>query len=249
MDDSLLGFAIRTLRVRKRWRQQDLASVAEVSRQLISEVERGHLDHVTTAAIRRIVAALGARVMLRIDTPGRDLDRLLSARHALMHEEFARRYGRLPEWQWVPEGSFSFYGERGVIDVLGWHAAAGMVLIVELKTAIVDVNDLMASMDRRRRLGFSIARERGWTARFVSSWVLVADSATAHRRLADHTAVLRTAFPSDGRRMRSWLRRPSKPVAALSFLSDARLDGAGARYRPSRAVRLPNAARERAHRA
>lgn len=239
MDDSLLGFAIRTLRMRKGWRQQDLASAADVSRQLVSEVERGHLEHVTTAALRRIVSALGARLTLRIDTSGRDLDRLLSARHGLMHEEFARRYGRLPGWQWVPESSFSFYGERGVIDVLGWHAATGMVLIVELKTAIVDVNDLMASMDRRRRLGSSIARERGWAARFISSWVLIADSPAAHRRLAEHTTVLRTAFPSDGRRMRAWLRNPTKPVAALGFLSNAGVGGAGGKFRPIRAVRRP----------
>jgi len=36
------------------------------------------------------------------------------------------------------------------------------------------------------------------------------------RRLAGHRAMLRNAFPTDGRTMRGWLREPAGPVAAWS---------------------------------
>ena len=63
----------------------------------------------------------------------------------------------------APEGApFSVYGERGVIDMLIWHPARRALLVVELKTEIVDVNELLGTLDRKRRLAKRIARERGW---------------------------------------------------------------------------------------
>ena len=43
----------------------------------------------------------------------------------------------------APEVSFSIYGERGVIDILAWHPGRRALLIIELKTDIVDVNELV----------------------------------------------------------------------------------------------------------
>lgn len=34
----------------------------------------------------------------------------------------------------MPEVSFSIYGQRGVIDILAWHAATRSLLVIELKT-------------------------------------------------------------------------------------------------------------------
>jgi hypothetical protein len=68
-----------------------------------------------------------------------------------MYEAVARRFGRLPGWVLIPEASFSIFGERGIVDILMWHAAVGALAIVELKTAIVDVQELIGTMDRKRR--------------------------------------------------------------------------------------------------
>jgi hypothetical protein len=65
----------------------------------------------------------------------------------------------------VPEVSFSIFGERGVIDVLAWHAATRTILVIELKTVIADVNELIGNVDRKRRLAPRVAAERGWDAR------------------------------------------------------------------------------------
>jgi hypothetical protein len=52
----------------------------------------------------------------------------------------------------------------------------------------------------------------------MASWVLLEDSRTNRRHVAQHRAFLRTAFPADGRSTAAWLRRPSGPIRCLSFL-------------------------------
>jgi hypothetical protein len=116
--------------------------------------------------------------------------------------------------------SFSIYGERGIIDVLAWHPARRMLLVIELKTEIVDVSRLLGSMDQRRRLAWQLARDRGWRPVAVSTWVVVAEGRTNRRVVARHARVLRSKFPVDGRRLRSWLRDPATRIDALSFLPD-----------------------------
>jgi hypothetical protein len=153
-----------------------------------------------------------------------------------MHEAMARWLAGLEGWQAVPEVSFNEFGERGVIDIMAGHASTGIVLVIELKTAIVDINDLMSTMDKRRRLAPKIARDLGWNVRAVATWVVVAASRTNSRALAEHATVLRAKFPGDGRSMRRWLAQPTGEVAALSFLPKARLSDLGRDVRTPRRV-------------
>jgi transcriptional regulator with XRE-family HTH domain len=44
MTDDRVGASIRAVRIRRRWRQADVAERAGVSRAFVSLVERGHLD-------------------------------------------------------------------------------------------------------------------------------------------------------------------------------------------------------------
>jgi hypothetical protein len=62
--------------------------------------------------------------------------------------------------------SWSIYGERGIIDV----------------------NELIGALDRKGRLAAQVAASRGWSARSVSKWLIVADSSTSRLRVADHRA-------------------------------------------------------------
>jgi hypothetical protein len=119
----------------------------------------------------------------------------------------------------APEVSFAVYGERGWIDLLCWHAETQILLVVELKTEIADIQELIGVVDRKARLAKQIGRARGWNPRAVAVWVVVAEGATNRRRVATHDALLRAAFPADGAELREWLRRPSGRVVALSFFS------------------------------
>ena len=111
-------------------------------------------------------------------------------------KEFSRRF---PGWDLAPEVSFSIYGERGIIDLLAWNLAHRALLVIELKTDIADVNELIGTFDRKVRLAWRIAEERGWNPLTVSGWVIVAPGRTNRERIAAHGAMLRAAFPMDGR--------------------------------------------------
>jgi hypothetical protein len=148
-----------------------------------------------------VLEALDARLDLAARWNAGDLDRLLNARHSAMHELVATTFRELGDWETAPEKSFSIYGERGVIDLLAWHRATRTLLIIEMKTEIVDVNELMAKADQRRRLAAAIGAELGWRPSVVAHWLVVADSRTNRRlwRLIGRSFVPRfprTAAPS-----------------------------------------------------
>lgn len=141
-------------------------------------------------------------------------------------------------WEVVPEASFSIYGERGVIDILAWHPARRALLIIELKTEIVDANELLGTMDRRLRLARTIAAERGWPEpATVSAWVVVADSAMNRQRVQALDPLLRTAFPERGPAARQWLRNPDRRQLALYFLSNSDKGAAMQHLAPRKRVR------------
>jgi Holliday junction resolvase-like predicted endonuclease len=109
---------------------------------------------------------------------GGELERMVNRRHAALHEALARQFSRLAGWQLLAEVSFSIYGERGIIDALAWHAATRSLVVIELKSEIIDVQGLLGSVDRYRRLAARIARERGLDPRAISTWVILADGRT-----------------------------------------------------------------------
>lgn len=218
MNDVRLGPVIRTLRLRRRWRQADLARAADVSPATISRLERGRVDATSLEVLRRVFAAVDARIELVPRWRGGDLDRLIDARHAGMIEVLVRRLSSLPAWIVQPEVTFSIRGEHGSIDIVAWHPALRALLIIEVKSSIDDVGGLVRQVDRYRRLAFEVARDRGWSPAVVGVWVVVADGRTARRRLAEHRTTLRRAFPADGHTMDGWIHSPDGNLSGLSFL-------------------------------
>ncbi|MDQ3937054.1 MAG: helix-turn-helix transcriptional regulator [Chloroflexota bacterium] len=234
-----IAATFRALRIKKGWRQEDLAIRAGVSRATISRVEHGRLAGVSLGQLVRVADALDIRLDIVIRWEGGELDRLLNARHSALHESVARAFNQLAAWIIAPEVSFSVFGERGTIDLLAWHPATRALLVIELKTEIVDVNELMGSIDQKRRLAAGVARARDWDPLAVSAWVIVAVSSTNRRRVGAHSTTLRAAFPADGRSMAAWLRNPAQPVAALSFWSYARQTSSKQRLATVKRVRRP----------
>jgi len=203
-------------------------------------VEAGRLDHVTYGELQRLARALGGRFEGRVLWQGDGLDRLMNRGHSRMHEAAIRWLRSIGGWIALPEVSFSRNGERGIIDIVAWHAATRSLLIIELKTRLVDISALMASMDIRRRVAPEIARSHGWDPVHVSIWVLLAPARTNKRILSEHQAVLRAKFPGDGRSMRRWLARPEGPIAALSFMPQVLSGDLGQGPATPRRVRLAN---------
>ena len=91
MDLKKLGRAIRTLRVRRGWRQEDLGRAVGVSRSVVWRVERGRRPGITIDTLDALAAALGASIDLVLRWEGEGLDRLLDEGHARLVDEVVRR--------------------------------------------------------------------------------------------------------------------------------------------------------------
>ena len=168
----------------------------------------------STSASRRAGAAARWR--------GGELGRLLNDRHAMLHGVALELLERVGGWARTPEVSFNVWGERGIVDIVAWHAVSRTILLVEIKTELVDPQELVGVMDRRRRLGREISASLGWDPLVIATWVVLADTRTNRRHLARHARLLRSAFPADGRTMARWLRSPAGRIDALSFLPYSR---------------------------
>ena len=56
MDPILFGRGVKALRLRKRWRQDDLAAAARVSRGVIARIEQGYAARVTVETLDKVAA-------------------------------------------------------------------------------------------------------------------------------------------------------------------------------------------------
>lgn len=253
MEDQAVGAVFRAVRLRRRLRQEDVAAAARMDRAWVSRVERGQLGAASVGRLRELGAVLEIQLDLVARYRGGEVARVVSERHARMHELVAELLVPAPGWEFASEVTFSLWGERGVIDILAWHAGRRVLLVIELKTEIPDPAGLVAQVDRYRRLAPEIARNRGWRPAVIATWVLVAESDMNRRQLARHRALLRNAFPLDGRSLRRWLRDPvvrsirgaggqeraAGPVqlSGLGFLADAATGITNGRLGPTKRVR------------
>jgi transcriptional regulator with XRE-family HTH domain len=153
MDDMRVGAAFRAVRLRRRWRQQDVADRAGVARSLVSDLERGHFGSVPLARIRAVAATLDIRIDLLTRWRGGELARLLNARHSALNDSVASYLGGLEAWRFAPEVSFSIFGERGSIDILAYHVLSGSCW----------------SSNSRRRSSMSTTSSAHWTGRLDSA--------------------------------------------------------------------------------
>jgi transcriptional regulator with XRE-family HTH domain len=216
-----LGRVARMLRVRQRLTQIALAARAGVSRRAVSLLETGHAGALRVREVQAIGAALGGRVDLRLLWNGPELDRMLDEAHAALGASVKRR---LERWGWLVrvEVSYAHFGERGRIDLLAFHPAARTLLVIELKSELVDVQALLGSLDVKTRLATGIVERFGWSPRLVLPAIVFLEDRTTRNRLGRVTTLFER-FDVRGRAAISWLRRPatSPPGTGLLWFSEA----------------------------
>lgn len=248
VDEIAFGRGLRALRIRKRLTQQQLAERAGVSRGVVARIEQGTASRVTVATLDGIVATLGGRVLVRLVWQGDALDRLLDSRHAVTVEAVVQTL-RMGSWDVATEVSFNHFGERGSIDVVGFHRETRSLLVVEVKTTIADAQDLQSTLDRKVRLAPGIARDRGWSPTTISKLLVVVDSRANRDRVAALSATFESAFPARTWAVRSWIRSPdpAAPIRGLWFLRTGTQAVVTQRVMPRRARGSPERAPLREH--
>ena len=208
-------------------RQADLSARAGISQSAVSRIERGDLGVVSVATLGRVFDAVEAELLLSVRWRGGELDRLADRVHARLVELVTQRLARLG-WQVFPEVTFSHFGERGSIDVLAWDPVERAVVIGEIKSEVNAVEETLRRHDVKVRLATVIVRERfGVAPRTISKLLVLPDSSTARRRVAEHASTFARAYPDRGAVVRARLATRNGAFAGILF------EQVGAEARPA----------------
>jgi hypothetical protein len=215
-----------------------VARAARVSQPLVSQLERGDLGATSVQTLRRVAAAVGVSLPFTPRWRGVDLTKLLDERHAWTVRDVVARLQTLG-WVAVPEHTFNVRGEGGSIDVLAWLPDARALLVVEVKTVLADLQDLLSTFDRKRRLAPGLARGLGWNPLVIGALIVMPAETHARSAVARFGPVFDAAYPSRGLPVQRWLRRPERDIRGLWFLNITPGDpkhrsGGSMRVRPKR---------------
>ncbi len=192
------------------WSQRDLAAAAGTSQTTICRLEAGTTASIGLDVVERVLEALGLRVSLSVN--GRHLDdrrRQRDGVHARVNGFVARR---LERWSWLTATEVRVGGDvpRGWIDLLAYREADRSLLIEETKTDLPDMGGLQRSLGFYQREAWDAARRLGWRPIRSSVLVVMLDSATVARRLADNRDLVGLAFPARIADVAAWLEDPSR---------------------------------------
>ena len=192
-----VGAALRAIRKRRGWRQVDVAAKAGVSSSFVSLCERGHLDLASIRMLRRMASALDVRLDLQPRWRGSEPtgSSTRATRSCMRRSHALRRASGL--------GVRARSRSRSMASADHRHPRVARRHAEPAGDRAQDPDRRCPGAGRRcrpeTRLAKQVARERGWDAATVSSWVIVVRSATNQRRVAAHRTMLRTALPTDGR--------------------------------------------------
>ena len=214
------GLVIRALRRAQGMRQIDLARKAHVCQQTISNIERGRFGSLSIDTFVAVARELGAEVPLVPHWRGAAGLRLLDRAHARIQQSVAETLTEAG-WSVRAEVTFNVFGERGSVDVAGVHAAARAVLIVEVKSELVSVEETLRSLDVKRRVFPGvIAREAGWKPIAIGVVLVLPDGSTHREAVARHGTSLGRTLPERTVAIRKWVQDPSGSLAGIWFLRD-----------------------------
>ena len=225
--------AMRTLRRRRRWRQQDLGTRAGLSRDAVSRAECGAVEGLTVGSLSRMVDALGGTLVVEVRWQGAELDRLIDREHALLQGAAARRLATRG-WIVQAEVSFNHHGDRGSCDLVAWHAGTRTLLVVEVKSRIGNLQKLLQRLDGKARLGGILAQQLRWPVPRQAVRALVLPDGRTSRRVLDSHAALFGAFVMRGRLALAWLRAPATVEGGLIWFEQPADSDAGRTMRGAR---------------
>jgi transcriptional regulator with XRE-family HTH domain len=206
MDDRGVGALFRAVRINKRLRQADVAGLAGVSQGLVSKAERGLYEHIGLAAARRIAASLDIRLRLDAWWRSGDGERLLDRDHAAL-VELAAAVLRAAGWVTLLEYPVAGAWGRGSVDLLAWHARRRVLCVVEVKTRLLDLQELLMAFSRKlRALPAILRREQGWDAVDIGRLLVVAGTRSNRAVVARHPSIFDSTFPGRTLEARAWIR-------------------------------------------
>lgn len=129
---------------------------------MVCRIERGSVQDLTFRTAAALLEAMGARLIIGVEAPYLgDRARQRDAGHVRLSACVVRRL-RAQGWDVRTEVEVGGDRSRGWIDVLAFHPAAGVMLVIELKTEIHDLGQVERSLGWYEREAWAAARRFGW---------------------------------------------------------------------------------------
>lgn len=217
MDRVRLGNTFRAIRLELHLRQSDVAARAGVSQSTVSSIECGLSGPVPLDKLERVAGVLQADFAVALRWRGPNLARLLDRRHAALSNAVVAEL-RAAGWQMLPEETFNDFGDRGAVDILAWRPPERALLIIEVKTELVDLQEMLRTLDMKSRVVPGQVRRRyGWSVDCVAKVVVMPGTTTHRRAVANHDALLGAALPARTVEVRHWLAAPAGQLRGIWF--------------------------------
>jgi transcriptional regulator with XRE-family HTH domain len=190
---------VREVRLALGWSQRELAWRAKVAQSTVCRIERATLPDLTFDTAALLLDVLGVRASLELQAPFiADRARQRDPGHARCVAYVARRLRRLG-WMVLTEVEVVTGSSHGWIDVLAYRERDGLLLVIEVKTDLVDIGMLQRQVSWYERAAWDAARREGWQPRRAISAVLVLATERALERMSDNRELLRQTFPVSAR--------------------------------------------------
>ena len=173
--------------------QAELAAAVGVSRAHIASIESGRANPSLDLAWA-IADRLGIDLQLAASAPlvvDRRRSDLVHARCAGYVERRMHGSG----WLVAREVEVMLGRSHGWIDLLAFHPTSRLLVIVEIKTRIVDIGAVERQIAWYEREALDVARRLGWRPRRTSAWLLLLASDEVEAALSIHRELLRRSFP------------------------------------------------------
>lgn len=205
--------AVAEARAAVGWSQRELAGRARTSQATVSLVERAKLDDLTFETAEALLEALGVQFRLVTETP------LLLDRRRQREPVHARCIGYLRRrlegdgWSVSTEVEIGSGRARGWIDLLAYHPAARILLVVEVKTELHDIGQVERTLGWYEREAWAAARRLGWRPRAATACLAVLDTDANVERLLANRSVFERSFPLRAAHVGEWLRAPGSTLA------------------------------------
>jgi transcriptional regulator with XRE-family HTH domain len=197
----IVGAAVVSLRGTIGWTQAELGVRVGKSQSWVCRVERGVVVSLTFETAERLLAAMGARLVIAVDTPFLgDRQRQREPAHARCAAHVATRL-RQAGWEVATEVEVGGDRSRGWIDVLAYHPLTGWLLVIEIKTEIHDLGAIERSLGWYEREAIVAASRLGWRPRRSLGCLLLLATSANDGRVSDNREPIAVGFPVRAREL------------------------------------------------
>jgi len=213
---------VRSTRRLRRWSQRRLALESGRSQSMIARIERAALPNLSLRHAVAVLAALGIEPDLVLTAP-RMAPPIRDRAHARCVEAVVRRLVRAG---FLVATEMQIGGGRwlGYIDVLAMHPTARLLLVIEVKTEILDLGAIDRQLASYIDGAWSAAAGLGWRPRAATGVLLLLATEASEQILRAHRSLLATTFALRAHDLEPHVRGASGAVPARGLRGLAMID-------------------------